>query len=104
MPEATLTSPVAHASEAKYVVRSLNITQAVSNVEVSVQDSSNNEIRVQSFTCPDSTHAAATVSALFTALDTVRATETGSVLARANFRILGFLSDQGYFPAVTLVP
>lgn len=104
MPEATLSSPVARTSEAKYVVRSLNITQFVSGIEVSVQDSGNTEIRVQSFTCPDATHAGATVAALFTALDTVRATEAGGVLARANFRILGFLFDQGYLPAVTLVP
>lgn len=104
MPEATFTSPVSRPSEAKYVVRSMNVTQFVANIEVSVQDSGNNEIRVQSFTCPDATHPAATVPAFFTALDTVRASEAGGVLARANFRILGFLFDNGYFPAVTLVP
>lgn len=104
MPEATLNSPVSRASEAKYVVRTLGISQTQASIEVSVQDSSNNEIRVQAFTCPDAAHPSATVAALFTALDTVRATESGGILARANFRILGFLFDNGYFPAATLVP
>lgn len=102
--EATLNTPVPRASEAKLVVREMNITQTMVTIVADVRDASNNDIRTQAFTVPDSRFPSATVAGVFTALDTVRASKTGGVLRRANFRILGFLFDNGYLSGVTLVP
>lgn len=102
--EATLTTPVTRTSEAKQTVRTLNITQAQATIEVSIQDSSNAEIRVATYVVPDAARPTATVAGVLTALDTARSGETGGAMRRANFRILGFLQDNGYLPAATLVP
>lgn len=107
--EATLTSPVARGSEAKYKIRSFVVVNppgatASASIDISVQDSGNNEIRVASFSIPDATHPGATVGGLVTAMMTVRATETGADTRKMQFRVLGYYSDQGYFPAVSLAP
>lgn len=104
--EATLNAPVARNSEAKQTVSQLTIiaSPAQVNVEVSVKDASNVEIRRQTYVIPDAAHPGATVGGFVTALINVRATETGSDPRKANFRVLGYLSDQGYLPGVTLVP
>lgn len=109
MTDLTLTTPVTRTSEAKYLVRELCVyarpnESPYATIAVSVQDSSNNEIRYFNAVIPDTAHASATVAGLFTALDTVRASEPAGALARANFRVLGYLLDQGYFPAGTLNP
>jgi len=109
MPEVSLTTPVSHASEAKYRIREF-LTLARPNdlitctICISVQDSGNNEIRYFSVIVPDSAHPTANVAGVYTALDTVRAGETGGVLLKANYRVLGYLLDNGYFPPATLVP
>lgn len=107
--EASLTSPVARTSEAKYKIRSFVVVNppggtASAAIDVSVQDSSNNEIRVASFSIPDSTHPGATVGGLVTAMMTVRATETGTDARKMQFRVLGYFFDQGYFPVSSLAP
>ena len=107
MPEATLSSPVTRTSEAKYKIRSFNAVTVGTNtvqVDVSVQDSGNNEIRVFGCVVPDPAHPGATFGGMATAMITVRASETGADAAKLAFRILGYLSDNGYFPAATLVP
>lgn len=107
--EAGLTTPVTRTSEAKYKIRGFSVTNppsgaAGASIEISVQDSSNSEIRVVGFQIPDAAHASATVPALITAMMTVRATETGSDSRKMQFRVLGYFSDQGYLPTSTLVP
>lgn len=107
MPEATLSAPVARTSEAKYKIRSFNAVTIGTNsiqIDLSVQDSANAEIRVLACAVPDSAHPTATFGGMATAMITVRATETGGDAAKLAFRILGYLSDNGYFPAATLVP
>ena len=95
--EATLTSPVARPSEAKYKMQRVVLEAGEAYLTVSVQDSSNEEIRSITYRTVD-------VAGVFAAIDTVRSGETGGVLRRANFRLLGFLLDEGYLPPVSLVP
>lgn len=102
--EATLGTPVARAAEAKSTVRDFSASATSVTIEVSIQDASNNEIRVQSFSIPDAAHPSATVVGFLTAIGTIRATETGGVMRKANFRILGFLFDNGFLPGSTLAP
>lgn len=104
--EATLNAPVARPAEAKLTVKRLDLTATQAVISISVQDSSNSEIRYFNVVVPDPAPATATssVAGLVTAIDTVRATETGGVLRRLNFRILGYLFDTGYLPGVTLKP
>lgn len=109
MPEISLTSPVNRPSEAKYKVREFSIYARPGEtpfavIAVSVQDSGDSEIRYFNAVIPDLDHPGATVAGLVAAFGTARSGETGGVLARANYRILGYLLDEGYFPAATLVP
>jgi hypothetical protein len=102
--EATLNTPAARASEAKYKVKTLQLSETTAEFVISVQDASNNEIRTIGIVIPNAAQPAASVSGVFTAIDTARASETGSVLRRANFRLLGYLADQSLLTGVTLVP
>lgn len=102
--EATLNTPVVRPSEAKYTVTSIFVSAAEARVVVAVKDAANAEIRSVTFEIPSEAQPSATVAGIFTALDTVRATETGGVLRRTNFRLLGYLADTGYLTGVTLVP
>lgn len=105
--EATLNTPVVRPSEAKQRVRNFNISaQGVpqATIEISVQDSTDNEIRYFNVVVPGCGPQTATVAGIFLALDTVRATENAGQLRRSNFRLLGYLFDQGCLPGVTLVP
>ena len=104
--EATLSAPVARASESKLTVKRLDLTATQAIISLSVQDTGNNEIRYFNVVVPDPAPAtaAATVAGLVTAIDTVRATETGGALRKLQFRLLGYLFDQGYLPGVTLQP
>lgn len=104
--EATLNSPVARPSEAKLTVKRLDLTATQAIISISVQTAASEEVRYYNLVVPDPAPStqSATVVGLVTAIDTVRATETGGVLRRLNFRILGYLLDQGYLPGVTLAP
>jgi hypothetical protein len=104
--EATITTPVTRTSEAKYTIAEFHVVVSplAAQVEVAVKDSGNVEIRRITAKVPDPTHAGASVAGLNTAMMTIRATETGTDLRKQQFRILGYLSDQGYLSGVTLVP
>ena len=109
--QATLQAPIARASEDNLRAETLFVTRDAGarwEVSVSVRDNSGNEIRRVQYSGPDAAHPTATALALVTAYTTARSGETGSVPRRLDFRLLGFLSDQGYltpqFGTVTLVP
>lgn len=106
MPEATLNSPVPRTSEAKYALRVvvLDFANNAGHIEALVQDATNAEIRRVSYHVPDAAFPSATWPGLLSALGTARSGETGGAERRGNFRILGFLSDNGYLSGVTLVP
>lgn len=102
--DATLTAPVVRNSEAKYVLVSFACSQLAAEINVNVQDAGSVTVRTQSFAVPDAARPSATVVGFLTAIGTARSGETGTVLRRANFRVLGFLSDNGYLAANTLNP
>jgi hypothetical protein len=102
--EATLNIPVTRPSEAKLGVKEVNIRQTQVVVSLSVQASTNDEIRYYNVAIPDITFPSATVVGFITAIGTTRPTETGTALRRFQFRVLGYLSDNGYLSGVTLVP
>lgn len=106
--QATLTTPVARPSEHNLRVESVFATRDAGGrweAVVSVRDSGGTvEIRRESYSGPDAAHPGATALAFITAQITARSGETGSNARRVDFRVLGFLADQGYLPAVTLVP
>lgn len=105
--QATLNTPVSRSSEDNYRVESYFATRDAGGrweIVASVRDNAGNEIRRVSFSGPDPAHAAATAAAFNSALISVRAGETGTDVRKATFRLTGFLSDQGYISAVTLVP
>lgn len=104
--QATLPVPVTRAAEDNLGVASVYKTRDGGGrweIYVSVRDSVGNEIRRQSFTGPDASHAGATILALQTAERTARSGETGGVGRTSDFRLLGFLFDNGYISG-TLVP
>ncbi len=104
--EITLTSPVVRNSGTKYTITLfvVSTSPATANIEIALKDSGNVEINRVLNVIPDPAHAGATVAGLVTAMMTVRATETGSDVRKMQFRVLGYLKDQGYLPAGTLVP
>jgi len=104
--EVTLTAPVTRNSGTKYAITLfvVSTSPATANIEVALKDSGNAEISRVMNVIPDPSHAGATVAGLVTAMMTVRATETGTDVRKMQFRVLGYLNDQGYFPAGTLAP
>lgn len=105
--QATLNAPVARASEDNLRVESYTVSRdngGYWTVQVSVRDNAGNEIRRLAYVGPDATHPGSTAATFNSALISVRATETGTDARKANFRILGYLSDNSYVSGVTLVP
>ena len=102
--EATLNAPVARPAEAKLVMSKLEISAGQILAEIKVRGAGDEEIRYFNLVIPDAAHSGATVPGFLTALQTIRATETGGILRRTNFRVLGYFLDQGYLPGVTLIP
>jgi len=105
--QATFSAPVARAAEDNLRAETLFVTRDSGSrweVSVSVRDSVGNEIRRVSYSGPDATHPGATALAFVTAYTTARSGETGTLPRRLDFRVLGFLADQSYISAVTLVP
>lgn len=105
--EGTLSSPVARPSEAKYTLSRFDCNFVANQCVISIDVKDSGEtvtIRYFNLVVPDSAHAGATFSGILAAAGTTRATETGGAERRANFRIMGYLFDQGYMPGVTLVP
>lgn len=101
--EAPLTSSVAKPIT-KYVTSSFSMDAAQASIVVDQKDAGGNTLSTVSFLVPDSAHPTATLANFVTAFTTARGGETGGVLRRLNFRILGYLFDQGYLPAATLNP
>lgn len=105
--QATLPVPVPRASEDNLRVESTYGTRDAGGrweIYVSVRDSGGVEIRRQSYSGPDASHPGATALAFVTAQMTVRATEVGNNARKMDFRMLGFLFDNGYLAGVTLAP
>lgn len=110
--QATLNTPVTRTSEDNYKVAELLIRGNAGGrtaqvlITVSVQDSGGNEIRYFNMEIPRTSVPSATVAGFVSALITIRATETGSDVRKANFRALGYFKDQGYpeLASTTLVP
>lgn len=108
--QATINTPITRTSIDNYKVSELLIRantpgqSAQVFMIASAQDSGGVEVTRVNFSIPDSAHSGATVAGFVTALITVRATETGTDARKANFRALGYFSDQGYLPGVTLIP
>ena len=104
--EATLSSPVAQPSEAKLVLQRFDCN-FVSNqcvISLNVMDSGKTAtIRYFNLVVPDPAHPTATFAGILGAAGTTRATETGGAERRANFRVIGYLFDQGYLPQVSSV-
>lgn len=96
--DATFAVPVARSSEAKYVVRdfSCSFASQTASINLAVQDAGSTDIRLVTFTVPDAAHPSGTFVAFLSAIGTTRATETGGGNRRGAFRLLGFLSDNGY--------
>lgn len=104
--QATLASPVARTAEHNLRAESLYLTRDAGGrweVQISVRDSAGVEIRRMAFSGPDAAHPGATVGALVAAYTTPRTDEIGVVPRRLDFRLLGFLKDQGYSPLDTAV-
>lgn len=105
--QATLNTPVTRPAEDNLRVESYYGSRDSGGrweVYVSVRDSTGTEIRRTSYSGPDATHPAATAQAFVTAQMTARASETGTNVRKMDFRILGFLVDNGYISGVTVVP
>lgn len=105
--QATLNTPVTRAAEDNLRAETLYISRDLGGrweVQVSVRDNSGNEIRRVVYNGPDAAHPTATALAIATAYTTARSGETGALPRRLDFRLLGFLVDQGYISGVTLVP
>lgn len=108
--EASLSTPIARNSEAKYKIDTFTFSRASSSVGISVvvQDSSNNDIRTANYSIPSPAGSpctsATTLNGLAGAMNAVRASETGTNARIQQFRILGYLVDQGCLTGVTLVP
>lgn len=104
--DATLASPVAQPSEAKLVLQRFDCNFAANQcvISLNVMDSGKTTvIRYFNLTVPDPAHPSATFTGILGAAGTTRATETGGAERRANFRIIGYLFDQGYLPQVSSV-
>lgn len=102
--EATLNAPVARPAEAKLVMSKLEISAGQILAEIKVRGAADQDIRYFNLVIPNEANPGASVPGFLTALQTIRATETGGILRRTNFRVLGYFVDQGYLPNVTLVP
>jgi len=104
--QATLNSPVTRPAEDHYKLNRFdcNFVTNVCVVSLDVKDiSDSTTIRYFNLVVPDPAHAGATFPGILSAAGTTRATETGGAERRANFRIVGYLFDQGYLTGVLSV-
>ena len=104
--DATLASPVAQPSEAKLVLQRFDCNFATNQcvISINVMDSGKTTvIRYFNLVVPDTAHPTATFAGILGAAGTTRATETGGAERRANFRVIGYLFDQGYLPQVSSI-
>jgi hypothetical protein len=121
--QGNLDVPVARTSVARVKIANFNVTRSPVQcvIDVFYTDASDVEIIPEaalnlraSYTVPSAagdpcTSATAYICAngggcLADKMNTARAGETGTSQRRQQFRVLGYLSDQGCLPNVTLVP
>jgi hypothetical protein len=108
--EATINSPIARSSIAKYKIDLFYFQRGTTSLLIDVvsQDSSNVDISTTRFSVPSVAGSpctsATSISGLAGAMNTTRSGETGSNQRIQQFRQLGYLSDQGCLGTVTLVP
>jgi len=104
--EAALTTPNTRASETKVKILSFNISNppggtAGGSIELSVQDASNNHIRVIAVPVPCTSPACTvcstslTINSLTGAMNVTRVGETSPNARIQQFRVIGHLFDQG---------
>jgi hypothetical protein len=104
--QATLNTPISRASEHHVVIVDFSVKRdcACAYIVAEWQDASNNATHQQTFNVPDPNIPALTLQGLVGAMLTTRATETGINTRKMQFRVLGYLSDNGAMPGVTLAP
>jgi hypothetical protein len=104
--QATLNTPNARSSETKIVIVDFSVKRdcACAYIVAEYQDNSNNATHQQTFNVPDPNVPALTLQGLVGAMDSTRATETGANTRKMQFRILGYLVDNGALSGVTLAP
>jgi hypothetical protein len=117
--EATITSPPTPIVATKYLVKDIRINRDTLSAVVTLQMAAasgqvlrdNYEIVIESFTdanpdpeIVDMQRTVTDLQAFWTAMETVRATETGSFLRKRQFRVLGYLADSGRLTGVSLAP
>jgi hypothetical protein len=105
--EASLNTPLARPAEAKYVLSNTYINFAANTAVIAfdVKDAGGTiTIRSFSVNVPASAQPSATFANFLVAIGTARVGEVGGAERRANFRIIGYLLDNGYIAGVTLVP
>jgi len=104
--EAPLSTPITRSSETKVKIRVFTVTNlqglpATGSIQLSVQDAANIETRATGVDLPGTSPCNGTVPGLNTAMITVRAGETGNDSRKIQYRILGYLFDQGCLPGFT---
>ena len=115
--EATINSPVARTSEAKYKIQNFAFDRSSGQVIIylDVQDSSNVSIRsfslalntscINNCGCPATPSPIPTFDGLLGAMENAAASETGSNARRMQFRIMTYLvTTTACLQNVTLVP
>jgi hypothetical protein len=112
--EATLNSSVSRTSITKVKIDTFHFDRNGLSVVIGLvyQDSGNADVPAPglttSFTIPSAAGvpctSATTLGGLAGAMNAVRASETGTEPRKQQFRILGYLADQGCLTGVTLVP
>jgi hypothetical protein len=104
--QATLNTPNARSSETKIVIVDFSVKRdcACAYIVAEYQDASNNATHQATYNVPDSNIPALTLQGLVGAMLTTRATETGVNTRKMQFRILGYLVDNGALTGVTLAP
>lgn len=104
--QATLTTPEA-LTATKALVRSVDFDRTTATITVELQTSGNEVKRTLAY----ATNSSVEYASFLTAIGTARASETGSVPRRMQFRVLGWMADNNHFTApngdtitVTVVP
>lgn len=104
--QATVTSPVARSAETKHIFVDFAFKRdcVCTTIVTEYQDAGGNATRQVRYDVPDPNFPSATLQGLAGAMISVRATETGTNLRKLQFRVLGYLADNGYLAGETLAP
>jgi hypothetical protein len=105
--QANITTPDQTNVETKVIASLVDLSRdcVCAFVEVVYQNASGTDLRRQRFQIPaDPNNPGTELNAFAGAIINARSGETGSNTRRLNFRALGYLSDAGRLPGVTLVP